>query len=111
MKTDNVIMGKHRGEGILNSISVCQRIKKKVVPKTYLYIRRLNNYAITRYTSLKWHRNKNVVVEMNLMLCLLRTSREQQFHAKTPALGESDYSASSHGRITSGESPRYISKG
>jgi len=106
MYTDNMIMGKNRGERILNSISVCQRIKNWFQGPTY--IRRLNDYPSTRYTSLKWHRNKTVVAEMNLLLCLLRISRELQHHAKsTPALGESDYSASSHGRITSGESPRY----
>jgi len=105
-----MIMGKHTGERILNSISVRQRIKKWFQRPTY--IRRLNDYASTRCTSLKWHRNKNVVVETNLLLCLLRTSRELQLNAKTtPALGESDYSASSHGRITSGESPRYLPKG
>jgi len=52
------------------------------------------------------------VVQTNLLLRLLRTSRELQLHAKTTAaLGESDYSASSHGRITSGGSPSYIPKG
>jgi hypothetical protein len=71
-----------------------------------------NDWASSKHTSLKWHRNKNVVVQTNLLLRLLRTSRELQLHTKTTAaLGESDYSASSHGRITSGESPSYIPKG
>ena len=67
------------GERILNSTAVRQRIKKWFQRPNY--IRRLNDYASTKYTSLKRHRNKNVVVEMNLLFCLLRTSRELQLHA------------------------------
>ena len=68
-----MIMGKHTGEIILNSISVSQRIKEWFQSPTY--VRRLNDYTSTRYTSLKWHRNKNVVVEMNLLLFVTHLAR------------------------------------
>jgi hypothetical protein len=82
MYADNMIMGENTGERILNSISVCQSIKNWFQRPTYTS--RLNDYASTMYTSLKWHRNKKCsgrdefVVVLIMHLARARATRKNK---------------------------------